>query len=444
MTLSLGLFLIGILALSCLSTNIFKQQNQALAQQYIQTIKYRNLVIDLGNGVKTNAQLTLPAIGKGPFPGVLLIHGSGANDMNGTLGFIHKNGPKPLKPLWQIAQYLSERGFAVLRYDKRGVGANLTIDQNVWGNTTVNDLIHDAEKALNILTLQPEVDPKRISIIGHSEGTVIAPRVAIDNSTKVKNIILMGAAAQNLRDILRYQAVDLPTEYATQVLDKNHTGLISIEQISKDPFRYSLVLNLLVPSSVVHTFLRTNNTKVITNFLLEKFGNNTTKSGYISIDKQLKPLLIKGYENLTAFNPSKCNNLEGCPVWYRSHFSLIPTLSIIGNVSKSTGILILNGDNDSETPVQQAFLLQQRLTEVNHPDHTLVTYPNLGHVFYPSSQWSRGAGVGIEQYVLADIYSWLEAHSGLSHSFATTTSTIGANTSSLNTNTTSSNSSSKR
>jgi len=55
---STGLFLIGILALSCLSTNIFKQ-NQALAQQYIQTIKYRNLVIDLGNGVKTNARFSL-------------------------------------------------------------------------------------------------------------------------------------------------------------------------------------------------------------------------------------------------------------------------------------------------------------------------------------------------------------------------------------------------
>ncbi len=55
---------------------------------------------------------------------------------------------------------------------------------------------------------------------------------------------------------------------------------------------------------------------------------------------------------------------------------------------RSTGILMLNGENDSQTPVQQAFLLQQRLTEVNHPDHTLITYPNLGHVFYPSSQWA--------------------------------------------------------
>ncbi len=96
------------------------------------------------------------------------------------------------------------------------------------GNATVNDLIHDAEKALNVLLQEPEVDPKRISIIGHSEGTVIAPRVAIDNSTKVKNIVLMGRVAQNLiRDILLYQVVYLRSEYATQVLDKNHTGLIS-------------------------------------------------------------------------------------------------------------------------------------------------------------------------------------------------------------------------
>ena len=282
--------MIGILALSCLSTSIFKQQDQALAQQYIQTIKYRNLVIDLGNGVKTNAQLTLPAIGKGPFPGVLLIPGSGANDKNGTLGFVHKNGPKPPTPFWQIAQYLSERGFAVLRYDKRGIGANYTINQNVWGNATANDLIQDSKKALNVLIQQPEVDPKRISIIGHSEGTIYAPRVAIDNSTKVKNIILMGTVAQNPRDLVHYQDVSLPLEYATQVLDKNHTGLISIQQIAKDP----LLRNLLVPSSVLLNFLRTNNTKAITNALVNEFGNNTIEAGYISIDKQLKPLLIKG------------------------------------------------------------------------------------------------------------------------------------------------------
>jgi dipeptidyl aminopeptidase/acylaminoacyl peptidase len=168
--MSLRLLLIATLALSCLSTSIFKQQDGALAQQYIQTIKYRNMVIDLGNGLKTNGQLTLPAVGNGPFPGVLLIHGSGAVDQNETLAM-------NAKPFWQIAQYLSERGFAVLRFDKRGIGANNTIlDTNVWGNATTDDLIQDSKKALNVLIQQPEVDPKRISIIGHSEGTLYAPQ----------------------------------------------------------------------------------------------------------------------------------------------------------------------------------------------------------------------------------------------------------------------------
>jgi uncharacterized protein len=113
-------------------------------------------------------------------------------------------------------------------------------------------------------------------------------------------------------------------------------------------------------------------------------------------------------------------------------------LNIIGNVPSATSILILQGENDTQTPVQQAFLLQQRLTEVNHPDHILITYPNLGHVFYRSSQWETRNGP-IQQYVLAGLYVWLEAHSGLSHSSVTTTtaSAIEANTSPLNTGTTS-------
>jgi hypothetical protein len=118
---------------------------------------------------------------------------------------------------------------------------------------------------------------------------------------------------------------------------------------------------------------------------------------------------------------------------------LEPTLGIIGNIPSATIILILQGESDMQTPVQQAFLLQQRLTEVNHPDHTLRTYPNLGHQFYPSSQWETRNGP-LQQYVLADIYSWLEAHSGLSPSSvttATTASAMGANTSSLNIGTTS-------
>jgi pimeloyl-ACP methyl ester carboxylesterase len=396
-TLSLGLFLIALLGLSCLAaTSIFNQQqeqDQALAQQYISTIKYRNLVIDLGNGVRTNAQITLPSIGKGPFAGVLLVPGSGAVDMNETLA-------KNAKPFWQMSQYLSERGFVVLRYDKRGIGANSTIiDHNLWGNTTINDLIYDAGKALNVLIHQPEVDAKRITIIGHSEGPIIAPRLALTNLTNVKNIVLMGAVAQDFLGLARFQYIDLPIEYIKQVLDKNHTGSIPIQSVlsifQKDP-AYKQVLGI----------------------------SSSATGDIINIDQQLKPLLErtfeKLYQNLTGGIHAKClNPKEGCPIYFNSEINLKPVVGIIGNVSNSIGILILSGENDIQTPVQQALLLQQRLTELNHPDHMLITYPNLGHLFYPSSQWTTAMGP-IQQYVLADLYSWLEAHSGLSHSYVTT------------------------
>lgn len=100
---------------------------------------------------------------------------------------------------------------------------------------------------------------------------------------------------------------------------------------------------------------------------------------------------------------------------------------MVGNISSNIGILILEGEYDA---VPQAFLLQQRLTEINHPDHTLITYHNLGHLFYPTNQWQSTQPEPIPQYVLADLYAWLEAHSGLSHYIATPTSKLAANTSS--------------
>jgi uncharacterized protein len=161
----------------------------------------------------------------------------------------------------------------------------------------------------------------------------------------------------------------------------------------------------------------------------------------------------KRIESLATENPN-CLGLEGCPPYVKSHFALGNTLNMIGNVSSTTGILILQVENDTNTPVQQAFMLQQRLSEINHPDHMLITYPGLGHQSSPAIGYFTGSGMNglqkagpIEEYALADLYAWLEAHSGQSHSYDTITaaaSTIRANPSSLNTNTTSPSSSPRK
>ena len=383
--LSLGLLMVvAMFSLSILSDSTFKYSTSAIAQPFVQTVKHRDLTIDLGNGIQTNAQLTIPAVGNGPFPGVLLVAGSGVVDMNETLS-------PDSKPFWQISQYLSERGFAVLRYDKRGVGANSQIiDNNIWGNLTFDDLKNDAEIALGVLTQQPEADPSKITLIGHSEGTIIVPRIVIDqeenqtNSTAtIKNIVLMASVAQNVVDLLHFQMVDVRLAYANQVLDRNHTGSFSIhEAIINDPLFGEPLAAL--------------------------FGNNAT--GNLDIDEQVKPFLEGQYENVTSEDISaKCSFEGACPIWLNSHDNLEPNLSIVGNIPNSTSVLILHGENDSQAPIQQSFLLDQRLTEMNHPDHTLITYTDLGHLFNPSSQWFTEFGP-MEQQVLSDLHRWLSEH----------------------------------
>src|SRR6476660_3477396 len=189
------------------------------AQPYLKTVKHRNLTIDLGNGLKPNAHLTIPAVGKGPFPGVLFIGPAGAGSV--------LSSTTPCSPM---AEYLSGRGFAVLRYDKPGVGLNSTIiDSNAWGNLTFDNMKQNAEKVLSVLLQQPEVNAtKKATLIGHSEGTNFPPRVAVDNPDKVRNIILMAPVAGNWRtDIIYFQEVAKPLLYAENILDKAHLGQIS-------------------------------------------------------------------------------------------------------------------------------------------------------------------------------------------------------------------------
>jgi len=392
---------------------------EVYGQNDIQTVKHRDLTIDLGSGLKTKAQLTIPTVGEGPFPGILLIPGSGPEDLNETAGFIlvdNETGSKiypAAQPLFQIAEYFSDRGFVVLRYDKRGVGANYTLDSNVWGNLTLNDLIQDADTALSLLLQQPEVNAtKKATLIGHSEGTTIVPRVAVGNPDKVKNVVLMGPLAQNaINDVQYYQEVEAPYVYAQKILDKDHKGFITLEEASEDPI-FQRLINQASGTDLADVLLFTQSNVTDTQNRTAQLQPTPDKSNanFINIENELKSALIASYENHTSAPASvasaKCLNLIGCPAWIRSHSILETTLSMIGNVSSGTGVIIIVGENDSQTPVEQGLLLQQRLTEVDHPDHLLVTYPNLGHTFSPSDEWVTSIGP-IEGYVLQDLFEWL-------------------------------------
>jgi uncharacterized protein len=226
-------------------------------------------------------------------------------------------------------------------------GCNFTIlDSNVWGNVTFDDLKQDAEKALHVLIQQAEVDPGRVSIVGYSEGTTIAPRVAIDNPEKVDNIVVMGSVAQNLRPLLYFQKVTKPVLYAQQVLDHNHNGLISVQEASD-------ISSILSP---------TNLTLILTQNVTSANGTakqlnpqyNTNNDIFIGINDELKPKLIEYLKSLSVVTPGeKCTDI--CPIWLASHYSLIPTLDIIDKVPSDTSILIQQGKNDSQAKYSKHF-----------------------------------------------------------------------------------------
>lgn len=380
-----------VMGLSLFSLVLPLAQAQGVTKE---TIERRNLVIDLGDGLTTDAQLTFPAIGNGPFPGVLLVHGSGATDMDEYLPAIVTGTGQPVRLFLQVAEYLSERGFAVLRYNKRGVGLNGTVlNSTVVGNWTIQDLIKDSEKALSVLKQQPEVDATDITIIGHSEGTWIAPRIAIADPT-IRNIVLMSAGAQNLREILYFQLVDRIVSYAQDTLDTNHDGLLSVQEVEATLDVKNVRLSPLPPLALIQN---------ATGKWDWYHGLDTNKDGFLSIQGELKSLLINQFSVILSADPkSQFFNL-----WVQSHLALRDSnLDLIGNVSAS--ILILQGEGDTQVPVEQAFLLEQRLTFVAQPDHTLITYPGVGHSFYPVDGWIQPLGP-ISENVLADLYAWLQS-----------------------------------
>ena len=86
-------------------------------------------------------------------------------------------------------------------------------------------------------------------------------------------------------------------------------------------------------------------------------------------------------------------------------------MEIIGDVTAN--ILIMQGEGDTQTPLDQAFLLEESLANSNHPHHTVITYPGLGHSFFPlPAPWIQPLGP-IQENVLSDLASWLMPEDGL-------------------------------
>ena len=127
--------------------------------------------------------LTVPE-GEGPFACAVLISGSGMQDRDESL--------MGHKPFLVIADYLTRNGIAVLRFDDRGVGGSVVEDMDTLEDVTSEDFVTDVTVMVGAARWQPKIDPLRVGVIGHSEGGLIGPLVAVDDDKLAFVVMLAG------------------------------------------------------------------------------------------------------------------------------------------------------------------------------------------------------------------------------------------------------------
>lgn len=136
--------------------------------------------------------LTMPKA-KGPLPAVVLVHGSGPQDRDETIG--------PNKPFRDVAWGLASRGIAVLRYDKRTKAHQAQMAAIQAKLTVREETVDDALAAAALLRKTRGIDPRRVFVLGHSLGGMLIPRIAM-GAPRVAGYIIMAGTCRPLEDVM--------------------------------------------------------------------------------------------------------------------------------------------------------------------------------------------------------------------------------------------------
>lgn len=290
-------------------------------------VKYSNAAA----GVTLAGTFTFPRTGK-PSPAVLLIPGSGPIDRNETV-FGHK-------PFLVLADHLTKQGFAVLRVDKRGIGQST-------GNyeiSTSEDFAADALTGVEYLKTRKEVDAKQIGLIGHSEGALIAPMVAVQ-SDAIAFIILMAGPGVTGETIL----------YTQEALISRTLG-VSEEQIRHQLDFQKQVLSILINESDLEKA-----DKLLREIVAKQLANLPKEEQQASVgvmDAQLK----------------RCNSK-----WFRYFLTYDPITSL---KRLKLPILVINGELDCQVPPKQNLsVIAKILEEAGNRNYRIIEFPKLNHFF---------------------------------------------------------------
>ncbi|HPF70969.1 MAG TPA: alpha/beta fold hydrolase [Candidatus Krumholzibacteria bacterium] len=314
------------------------------------------------------ATLTLPP-GQGPFPAAVLITGSGPQDRDEAL-FGHK-------PFAVLADALTRRGIAVLRADDRGVGGST-------GNrrtSTSADYAQDALAGVRYLQTRPEIDRRRIGLVGHSEGGLIAPMVAAEAPDEIAYIVLMAGPGVPLGDVVKRQV-----------------GLISAASgadsaaVADEVALTSLVIDMIAAGS---------DSAAVRARFEQAVRDAAAATGQPVTDEQVNQLADANLRGV--FSP-----------WFRYALTLDPVKALR---QVHCPVLAINGELDRQVdPDQNLYPIEKALAEAGNPDVTIARMPMLNHMLQTARTGAPAEYAAIEETMspaaLALIGDWITERFG--------------------------------
>ena len=349
------------------------------------TVTVRPLTLDFA-GTPSKAELLLP-VGPVRAPLVLLIQGTGLEDMNGS--FVSFGGGMVKGSLGTLAHTLAAQGYAVMRFDKRFAGAALTSQgaaaNTAYGKLTMRDLFADTCTALNAASAQPGVDASRVYIYGWSEGSVLATTLALE--VKARGLIVQGPVVNDYASIFARQFERVGVPYLATYAQDGKLGLRGLMA----SFQGSGSTLAKVQGQLLFDRTSSLDHPVLSTYL------DRDHDGMIDLKAEALPAIAGYYRASVPQEPMYAPSTSLPPLG-----TLAPQLKL--------PMLILQGNNDANIDPRDAQELDTALTKAGNADHTLKIYPGLGHSLGKAASVTQDDFAPMEGGPVNDVVAWLKMH----------------------------------